>query len=143
MNQDIFYLLLKIQKEFYEDKIDKLEDRLYFIEAKKCLHECDILTASKFYTINEHYHLMRINMIERMFKCGDEKRLILTILELMYEEYNKRYDLNDTDSQNPYILAIIGPRYNRSVRKLLKSLQKYLGEDFDTYEEIMKLIKKN
>ena len=87
MNKDVYYLLLKTQKEMYESKIKEQADTILSYKAENVLKEWDE-QKERFYTY-ESVCLLHLRKIEKMINDKADKKLILKILDIKYN--TRRY----------------------------------------------------
>jgi hypothetical protein len=148
MNSDIHFLLLKTQKEMYEQQLKNLEDTFIqnIAESYIGLSRYGIYTLSRYglYTNNIYgKHNKFLHYICDLIDKQCDKKIILKILE-MKGSSDKRVGTHI--SQNVAIKAIIldDDGLVRPIIQLIESvineLYKYIGEDFATKMEVEKYI---
>jgi hypothetical protein len=169
MNHDIYNLLLKTQKEMYEQQLKNLEDTFIQNIAEKCVEEstggrCEdglFSRHNKFLNyilniINKKYdYVFGLGLTTQKY----DKRIILKMLEIKGSAlpYRQNYRINTYDRycinienkdipENVAFRAIVMNDGNirdmdKSMINIIETLYKYIGEDFATREEIDRFLK--
>jgi hypothetical protein len=171
MNHDIYNLLLKTQKEMYEQQLKNLEDKYILYIAEKCVEEstggrCEDGLFSR-HNKFLNYILNIINKrYDSVFGLGlttqkYDKRIVLKMLEIKGSAlpYRKNYftdgyrrinietkDIPNNVAFRAIVLSdLLSTAYLRDMDKyminIIETLYKYIGEDFATREEIDRFLK--